>query len=109
MARRARDRRRTIPGYAEFRPRRDDRARDHRRVRHAAHQMLRTATDVEALGPLPEVRADHHPEVETLAPIEPPDGHFDVGKTKFWKRRGRYRDFRARLDASWPDTGPVGP
>jgi hypothetical protein len=105
MARRSRDRRRSIPGYDEFRPRRDDRARDHRKVRHAANQMLRTAADVEELAPLPEVRPDHHTERLAPAPVEPPTDTFDVGKTKFWKRRDGYKEFRARLDAGWPDPG----
>jgi hypothetical protein len=103
MARRARDRRRSIPGYDEFRPRRDERARDHRKVRHAANQILRTAADVEALAPLPEVRPDHHHERDMIELVEPPSGRFSVGKTKFWKRRDQYKDQRARLDARWPE------
>lgn len=106
MARRSRDRRRTIPGYDEFRPRRDERARDHRKVRHAANQMLRTATDIEELAPLPEVRPDHHPERDIAEPaefVEAVDTRRTVGKTKFWKRRGQYREFRAQLDARWPE------
>lgn len=105
MARRSRDRRKSIPGYDDLRPRRDDRARDHRKVRHAANQMLRTATDVDALAPLPEVRPDHHHE---RAGIEPPEGlvtQFKVGKTKFWKRRGQYKEERARIDARWAELG----
>ncbi len=105
MARRSRDRRKSIPGYDDLRPRRDDRARDHRKVRHAAHQMLRTATDVDALAPLPEVRPDHHHDQDQMEPVETPDSHFEVGKTKFWKRRARYKEERARLDARWPDLG----
>ncbi len=104
MARRARDRRRSIPGYDELRPRRADRVKDHRKVRHAASQMLRTAADVEELAPLPEVRADHHHEHDGEA--EPADfapARFTVGKTKFWKRRDQYKSYRARLDARWPD------
>jgi len=103
MARRARDRRKTIPGYDEFRPRRDDRARDHRKVRHAANQMLHTAIDVEELAPLPEVRPDHHLERDVTEQSEPPRNRFAVGKTKFWKRRAQYKDYRARLDASWTE------
>ncbi|MEX2279297.1 MAG: hypothetical protein WEA76_04325 [Acidimicrobiia bacterium] len=103
MARRSRDRRKTIPGYDELRPRRDDRARDHRKVRHAANQMLHTATDVEELAPLPEVRADHHHDRIDLEPVEAPKNRFTVGKTKFWKRRGQYKQYRARLDARWPE------
>ena len=103
MARRSRDRRRSIPGYDEFRPRRDDRARTHRQVRHAASQMLRTATDVEELAPLPEVRGDHHHEREIAEPAAAPASRFVVGKTKFWKRRGQYKEDKARLDARWPE------
>lgn len=106
MARRARDRRRAIPGYDEFRPRRDDRVRDHRKVRHAASQILRTAPDLEELAPLPEVRPDHHHERPAVEPIEAAPSRFQVAKTKFWKRRGQYRDSRARLDSGWPDVGP---
>ena len=61
MARRSRINRSAIPGYDASRPSRDERARDHRRIRHAANQMLRTATDVEDLA-LPRPRADHHHE-----------------------------------------------
>lgn len=106
MARRSRDRRRNIPGYDEFRPRRDDRARDHRKVRHAANQMLHTIADVEELAPLPEVRADHHPGGE-LVDREAPEPRFAVGKTKFWKRRGQYKEYRARLEARWSGLEPT--
>ncbi|MFP5331479.1 MAG: hypothetical protein ACLGHX_03820 [Acidimicrobiia bacterium] len=106
MARRSRDRRRSIPGYDEFRPRRDDRARDHRKVRHAAHQMLRTVADPEELAPLPEVRPDHHHERETAPAADSAVQRFDVGKTKFWKRRDQYKNFRARLDSRWTDLQP---
>ena len=102
MARRARDRRKTIPGYDEFRPRRSDRARDHRKVRHAANQMLHTAVDVEELAPLPEVRSDHHLERDVVEQPQPPGNSFAVGKSKFWKRRAQYKEFRAGLDANWP-------
>ncbi|MEX2422783.1 MAG: hypothetical protein WD990_02290 [Acidimicrobiia bacterium] len=105
MARRSRDRRKSIPGYDDLRPRRDDRARDHRKVRHAAHQMLRTATDVDALAPLPEVRPDHHHEREASDPLEGPPSQFKVGKTKFWKRRDQYKEERARRDARWSELG----
>lgn len=107
MARRARDRRKAIPGYDEFRPSSSERARDHRRVRHAANQMLRTTTDVEELAPLPEVRPDHHHDSALVEPAETPRTRFTVGKTKFWKRRDRYQDFKARIDSTWPDTGPA--
>lgn len=107
MARRSRDRRRNIPGYDEFRPRRDDRARAHRKVRHAANQMLHTVADVEELAPLPEVRADHHHERDTVDSAETPEPRFTVGKTKFWKRRGQYKEYRARLDARWSGLEPT--
>lgn len=107
MARRSRDRRKSIPGYDELRPRRDDRVRDHRKVRHAASQMLRTATDVEALAPLPEVRPDHHHERESSDSAAAPASRFVVGKTKFWKRRGQYKEQRALLDTRWPELEAV--
>ena len=102
MARRSRDRRRSIPGYDELRPRRDDRARDHRKVRHAANQLLRTVADPEELSPLPEVRPDHHHESDPVPADEITAQRFDVSKTKFWKRRGEYKELRARIDANWP-------
>ena len=107
MARRARARRETIPGYDAFRPSRAERVRDHRRARHAANQMLRTVADIEDLTPLPQVRPDHHHDVVDSVPAEPERRRFDVGKTKFWKRRDQYRDYRSRLDSMWPDIGPV--
>lgn len=108
MARRSRDRRKAIPGYDQFRPRRDDRARGHRKVRHAANQLLRTAADVEELGPLPEVRPDHHIDADPMDLSEPVRERFDVGKTKFWKRRAEYKEYREKLDASWRDIGHLG-
>lgn len=106
MARRSRDRRLSIPGYDELRPRRDDRARDHRKVRHAASQMLRTVADPEDLAPLPEVRADHHLERDSVSASEVTPERFDVGKTKFWKRRAKYKELRASIDSRWSDPEP---
>lgn len=103
MARRSRDRRLSIPGYDELRPRSDDRARDHRKVRHAANQMLRTVADPEELAPLPEVRPDHHLERAPVPASDVTPERFDVGKTKFWKRRAQYKELRASIDARWGD------
>ena len=103
MARRSRINRTAIPGYDSFRPSRDDRARDHRRVRHAANQMLRTVVDPEDLT-LPRPRADHHHDPFPVeSDPEPQRKRFDVGKTKFWKRRDSYREFKAAMDAAWPE------
>lgn len=104
MARRARQSRKTIPGYDEFRPSHEDRVRDHRRVRHAASQKLRTVEDAEDLT-LPRVMSDHHHVPEDQEPAEAPRRRFDVGKTKFWKRRAAYRDMKASMDAAWPEPG----
>lgn len=104
MARRSRINRSSIPGYDSLRPSRDDRTRDHRRVRHEANQMLRTTTDPDDLT-LPRLRSDHHREltpIETEQDVEPTRRRFDVGKTKFWKRRDNYRDEKAEIDANWP-------
>lgn len=103
MARRSRDRRLSIPGYDELRPRRDDRAHDHRKVRHAASQMLRTVADPEELAPLPEVRSDHHLDRAPIPASEIAQERFDVGKTKFWKRRAQFKSRRATLDSRWGD------
>lgn len=40
MAKRSRRNRIEIPGYDDSRPSRDERKKQHRQVRHAAHQML---------------------------------------------------------------------
>ena len=100
MARRAREHRKDIPGYDDTRPPRDDRKREHRRVRHAASQMLHLVEDADELT-LPDVRRARADE-----PIIDTDSgrthRFKVWKTKFWKRRETYRDMKARMDADWP-------
>ena len=101
MARRSRDHRQSIPGYDEH-PSRTDRQIQHRRVRHAAHQMLTSMSDPDALDVLPEIRREgHHGEFEGDTEVE--RRRFRVWKTKFWKRRESYRDMRARMDAGWDD------
>jgi hypothetical protein len=102
MARRARDRRKAIPGYDGFRPKQDDRRRSHRQARHAANQMLHTLADPDELAGLPEVRSDRHREPEPVN-SEVERRRFKVWKTKFWKRRDGYRQMRAKLDARWDD------
>lgn len=102
MARRSRQHRQAIPGYHDHRPARDDRKRDHRKTRHATNQMLRTVSDPDEIGPLPVVRRtlDSEPgEAERT----PERRRFRVWKTKFWKRRDRYQDMRAALDARWEE------
>lgn len=102
MARRSRDHRRQIPGYDEQRPSPEDRAREHRRVRHAANQQLRGVVDPDDLEPLPEVRRERVGEPrETEPTVE--RRRFRVWKTKFWKRRDGYQDMKAALDARWEE------
>lgn len=101
MARRARDHRKDIPGYDETRPDRDLRKREHRRVRHAANQLLSVVDDPDDLT-LPDVRRQR-----SDLPYEPvrPESNgrrFRVWKTKFWKRRDTYQDMKAELDSNWP-------
>ncbi|GIU92109.1 MAG: hypothetical protein KatS3mg011_1015 [Acidimicrobiia bacterium] len=102
MARRSRQRRIPVPGVERHRPSPEDRARDHRKVRHQTRQILTTVTDPDEVGPLPEVKpktvVDHLPEVPP-----PPKRRFRVWKTKFWKRRRAYRDMKAKLDARWAE------
>lgn len=100
MARRARDHRKDIPGYDETRPDRAERKRQHRRVRHAANQMLTTVSDPDELT-LPDVRRQGHGEVSD-GEFPPAPDRFRVWKTKFWKRRDDYRDMKAAIDADWP-------
>lgn len=104
MARRAREHRKDIPGYDETRPPRDERKREHRRVRHAANQMLHQLDDPEDLT-LPDVRRRRHDDsggdTDTTG-----SNRFRVWKTKFWKRREGYQDMKARLDAEWPVITP---
>lgn len=100
MAQRAREHRKDIPGYDETRPAREDRKREHRKVRHATNQMLASAPDPDDLT-LPDVRRH-----ERLDELHHPAGgngrRFRVWKTKFWKRRDRYQDMKLELDARWP-------
>lgn len=101
MAKRSRTNRIEIPGYDESRPTRDERKQQHRQVRHAAHQMLHMVDDPEEVAGLPEVRRTRRHEV---APPEASAARnrFRVWKTKFWKRRDSYRDFRSDIDSDWP-------
>lgn len=103
MARRSIQHRKSIPGYDD-RPSRDERVRDHRRVRHLTHQLLATAADPEELQPLPEVKRQRFDDDDTLT--EAPavtKRRFRVWKTAFWKRRYRYQDMKASLDARWEE------
>lgn len=101
MARRSRDNRKRIPGYEEERPSREDRAREHRRVRHQTHQILGAVDDPEEVDPIPEVRRTR-PDVPS-EPAVPERHRFRVWKTKFWKRRDAYHDLKAELDARWEE------
>ncbi len=103
MARRARVNRQAIPGYEE-RPSRKERRREHRKVRHAAHQMLATIADPEEMEEevIPLVRSQsYHEEADSEAELA--RRRFRVWKTKFWKRRDGYRDMRAKLDSQWSE------
>ncbi|GEM_PF-874156 len=100
MAKRARDNRRGIPGYDDTRPPRAERKRQHRAVRHAANQILATTADPEDLT-LPDVRRHSRDDRGETAAAKS-NGRFRVWKTKFWKRRDRYQDMKARLDSNWP-------
>ena len=99
MAKRARDHRKDIPGYDETRPDRDERKREHRKVRHAANQILATVADPDEYT-LPDVRRHRHD--ETYQAAEVGNRRFRVWKTKFWKRRGKYQDMKTRIDSNWP-------
>lgn len=101
MAKRSRRNRHSIPGYDESRPNREERKLEHRRVRHAAHQMLHMIDDPEDLAGLPEVRRARQGEAPPT-PDTPSKRRFKVWKTKFWKRRDRYQDMKAELDSNWP-------
>ncbi|HSJ33977.1 MAG TPA: hypothetical protein VLB85_02885 [Acidimicrobiia bacterium] len=100
MAKRAREHRKDIPGYDDTRPARDDRKRHHRRVRHAANQILAMVDDPDEIT-LPDVKRHRLDDV-----YEPPartgSTRFKVWKTKFWKRRDSYRDMKAEIDSNWP-------
>ncbi len=100
MAKRSRQNRNSIPGYDE-RPSRQDRRRQHRQVRHAAHQLLATVDDPDEIS-LPEIRRNRaHEPVPATPEIE--HRRFKVWKTKFWKRRDAYRDMKESLDSRWAD------
>ncbi|HUF96184.1 MAG TPA: hypothetical protein VMO52_08915 [Acidimicrobiia bacterium] len=101
MAKRSRKHRNQIPGYHESRPSREERRQEHRRVRHAAHQMLHMVDDPEEVVALPEVRRSRQPDALPVADV-PSKNRFRVWKTKFWKRRDRYQDMKAQLDSNWP-------
>jgi hypothetical protein len=101
MAKRSRKNRNQIPGYDDSRPSRDERRLEHRRVRHAAHQMLHMVDDPEEVVALPEVRRSRKPEVPAVTDTASKH-RFRVWKTKFWKRRDRYQDMKAQIDSNWP-------
>jgi broad specificity phosphatase PhoE len=100
MAQRSRQNRESIPGYDD-RPTHQDRSRQHRQVRHAAHQLLATADDLDEVA-LPEIRKDRFHELTEDVP-EVANRRFRVWKTKFWKRRESYRRMRESLDARWQE------
>lgn len=100
MARRSRQHRHEIPGYDESRPTRHERKKQHRATRHAAHQILKSTDDPEAVV-LPEERRTRLHETNNGV-IEPKKRRFKVWKTKFWKRRDDYKLRKAELDANWP-------
>ncbi len=104
MATRARNNRNQIPGYEEHRLNRDERQREHRRVRHAARQALNfvSVENPEDLEPLPRVRRNTTTDLQRDENAEPTRHRFKVWKTKFWKRRDSYRDMKAEMDADWP-------
>ena len=104
MAKRSREHRQEIPGYDESRPSRDDRKKQHRATRHAAHQMLNTLEDPEEVV-LPEERRTRSHETNN-GEAEPQKRRFRVWKTKFWKRRDDYRSEKADLDSNWPVITP---
>jgi hypothetical protein len=101
MAKRSRKNRQSIPGYDESRPSREERKQEHRRVRHAAHQMLHMIDDPEDIGGLPEVRRTREHD-GPATPDTPSKHRFKVWKTKFWKRRDRYQEMKAEMDSNWP-------
>lgn len=101
MAKRSRNNRHQIPGYDESRLSREERRLEHRRVRHAAHQMLHMIDDPEEVAGLPEVRRNRQPDAGP-SPDTPARSRFKVWKTKFWKRRHRYQDMKSEIDSNWP-------
>lgn len=104
MARRSREHRQEIPGYDESRPTREERKKQHRATRHAAHQMLNTLEDPEEIV-LPEERRTRSDEANNGSG-EPGKRRFRVWKTKFWKRRDDYHSQKAELDSEWPVITP---
>lgn len=62
--------------------------------------MLATLDDPEEFA-LPEVRRDRFHEQPETPEVE--QRRFRVWKTKFWKRRGSYRQMKGRLDDRWND------
>ena len=104
MARRSREHRQEIPGYDERRPSRDERTKQHRQVRHTTHQMLHMVDDPEELSGLPEVRGTSKAETPSPRTLqrEPERHRFKIWKTKFWKRRSKYRNLKSALDSEWP-------
>ena len=106
MAKRSREHRLDIPGYDDERPTRDDRRLEHRATRHATHQMLHAIDDPEEIV-LPEARRTAARSIDTAGRDSDPAPHrFKVWKTRFWKRRDRYRTEKAALDSEWPVIGP---
>jgi hypothetical protein len=101
MAKRSRKNRHQIPGYDESRPSREERKQQHRQVRHAAHQMLHMVDDPEEVDALPEVKRSRQHEAPPVADSASRN-RFKVWKTKFWKRRDQYQDFKANIDSNWP-------
>lgn len=105
MAKRSRERRNKIPGYDESRPSREERKQQHRQKRHSTHQLLHMVDDPDEIQELlPEVRRTRAHEVPNGA--EPEKRRFKVRKTKFWKRRGDYRDIKSKMDEDWPVITP---
>lgn len=105
MAKRSRTNRQEIPGYDESRPSREERKQQHRANRHAAHQALHTADDPDEIVLPEERRSGKHENGNGPVP-EPEKRRYRVWKTKFWKRRDRYRDQKAALDSEWPVITP---
>lgn len=103
MAHRSRANRNEIPGYVP-KPSRDDRRQQHRATRHATHQVLHSLEDLDDVV-LPESRGSKPTPLPTN-PVDPAPRRFRVWKTKFWKRRDRYQDTKAAMDASWPVITP---
>ncbi|MCI0424976.1 MAG: hypothetical protein L0Z49_03335 [Actinobacteria bacterium] len=104
MARRSREHRQDIPGYDESRPTRDDRKLKHRATRHATNQILHSVADPEEIVLPTERRTRNHETVN--GHHEPERRRFKLWKTRFWKRRGAYREEKAARDSEWPVITP---